>query len=392
MAHEVRIEYFNGVTGAIEDSYIQQTRTTEEYGQRTYGVGFPLISIGPGMWFKPPTSYKILGRVSSKPYGVTEYRSTDGAKRIVRRLTGSSTRGSPGATEQTTKWFNSDAYVGMDSQTRIRLGTEVMLKVGAKKASFGEALAESHKTIHHLVSTVKDLANALHAARKGRWGDVAKHLGVRPRDFSKGKTVSKRWLEYQYGWKPLMADIFDTHQVLMKGFREKAQIASNVRHLKDSFSYHRDVTSYAFVDAHSSVDYSAKVFYKINDSTLSKLGQIGLINPLSVAWELVPFSFVVDWLIPVGNTLEALTARLGVDFIAGYYGMRAEAHIVVNDPESEEFHQTMDSNSRVDVTEYFGYTRETMVGFPVPGFYTKSPFSITHALNALALISQLTKR
>lgn len=33
------------------------------------------------------------------------------------------------------------------------------------------------------------------------------------------------------------------------------------------------------------------------------VGALGLNNPLGVMWELVPFSFVVDWFIPVGETL-----------------------------------------------------------------------------------------
>jgi hypothetical protein len=43
----------------------------------------------------------------------------------------------------------------------------------------------------------------------------------------------------------------------------------------------------------------------------------GITNPLLIGWELVPFSFVVDWFLPVGGWLESLDALLGYT-TAGY--------------------------------------------------------------------------
>jgi hypothetical protein len=34
--------------------------------------------------------------------------------------------------------------------------------------------------------------------------------------------------------------------------------------------------------------------------------QLGLLDPLSVAWELLPWSFVIDWFIPIGAYLDVL--------------------------------------------------------------------------------------
>jgi len=115
---------------------------------------------------------------------------------------------------------------------------------------------------------------------------------------------------------------------------------------------------------------------------------MGLINPAEVAWELTPWSFVVDWFIPVGNFLEALTARAGVTFIDG-----CSAYKVVSDRHMT--YMGYDSGA-LPLTNSFGitshcesYTRRKLGGFPYPGFYYKSPFSSKHALNALALVRQL---
>jgi len=40
--------------------------------------------------------------------------------------------------------------------------------------------------------------------------------------------------------------------------------------------------------------------------------RISLGNPMELAWELIPFSFVVDWFLPIGNWISALDATLHV--------------------------------------------------------------------------------
>lgn len=61
-----------------------------------------------------------------------------------------------------------------------------------------------------------------------------------------------------------------------------------------------------------------------NVQFLSALGSLGLTNPLDVAWEVLPFSFVVDWFIPIGNWLNVLDAMHGYRFRAGSWTLREE--------------------------------------------------------------------
>lgn len=38
---------------------------------------------------------------------------------------------------------------------------------------------------------------------------------------------------------------------------------------------------------------------------------MGLTNPLEVTWELLPFSFVADWFLPIGDYVSILDSTLG---------------------------------------------------------------------------------
>lgn len=64
------------------------------------------------------------------------------------------------------------------------------------------------------------------------------------------------------------------------------------------------------VAGHARVTLSGQVV-AVN-STVASLRDYGVINPAAIAWELIPFSFVVDWFIGVGDYLNNYTALSGI--------------------------------------------------------------------------------
>jgi hypothetical protein len=57
--------------------------------------------------------------------------------------------------------------------------------------------------------------------------------------------------------------------------------------------------------------------FRISDPLQAFLAQTGFTNPVNLAWELLPFSFVVDWFLPIGPYLEALSAFDGLTLLDG---------------------------------------------------------------------------
>lgn len=356
----------------------------DSFGRRSYGSG-----IRPDTNWKYSSDYFFGGLTQQKPAGEATWRHVD-TGRIVRKDTGSAEGNYP--TLYDSKFFESADVLmkGMPTNTRNRLDTEVMQKVGARKTSYGEALAESRQTVNHLSKTVKQLVGAALAARKGNWPGVAKQLKVPFKPGKADKAAAERWLEYQYGWLPMMSDIFDTHKLLKEGFR-KPQIMHSVRVLRDNNYFHEKTGPYGFRTFEEEASYRCKVFYKVNESTLSNLNQMGLINPLEVAWAVVPYSFVVDWFLPVGNFLEALTAPMGVTFVDGFYGTRAALRGIYQGEPPGEYDATPVSYDMKIHLNRFGYSRQRLTQFPVPKLYLKDPFSTSHLTSALALIRQLVR-
>lgn len=47
------------------------------------------------------------------------------------------------------------------------------------------------------------------------------------------------------------------------------------------------------------------IIYEFTEQ-MSAARQLGLVDPATVVWELIPYSFVVDWFLPIGSYLENL--------------------------------------------------------------------------------------
>jgi hypothetical protein len=123
------------------------------------------------------------------------------------------------------------------------------------------------------------------------------------------------------------------------------------------------------------------------------LESAGLVNPLSIAWELLPWSFVVDWFIPVGNTLEAMTAGYGLNDNGGWITEHVNTkllikHIVDEDDGTDGYRRVTPGSF---LEERFAFSRYCFIAWPEwTGFYTApNPYSSAHGFNAMALLRQL---
>ena len=275
---------------------------------------------------------------------------------------------------------------------RSRVDTELRNKLSQGNLNLGVAIAESRQTLSLLSQNAITFIRAYSQARRGNWRQVCKLLAVNNHKFT-SKTVSSRWLELQFGWLPLLADIHAAYKILTETQLPKRlplRVVRMVGSTESSVSYIGTTPALRTGEWKVTERYSRKAvcWYYINDSRLAWASSLGLLNPQLIMWEKVPFSFVVDWFIPVGNLIESATNTLGLSFISGTYTDLCDAtgtlqlYSSVGKPETAYSTQTFSGR---------GYTRTTLSSFPLPKPYYKSPLSTIHALDALALIKQRFK-
>jgi hypothetical protein len=200
-------------------------------------------------------------------------------------------------------------------------------------------------------------------------------------------------LEYQYGFLPLVSDLYGLQQQLKDGFRNKDQLFKVSRQVTSALNPRDFISpvagSLTLKEVTGQAAQVVKVVYyqKVSNESLAGLEQLGLTNPALIAWELVPFSFVIDWLIPIGTFLEALTATLGMSFTGGYEDRIVHANV----------RWSHNIGTLISGTPYQGHFRQMAFqrlvhltwASPVP--YWKNPFTATHVISAIALVAQLRK-
>jgi hypothetical protein len=154
------------------------------------------------------------------------------------------------------------------------------------------------------------LAFAVAAARRDFRGiaralNVAVKAGVRP------KTAGAIWLEYHFGWSPLIQDIYTGIDILQHPFSAKKVFAS-ARTVRVNEFFNDNVNYYTRATETVTVNCRLGCEFRVTNPNLWRANQLGMINPAALAWELVPFSFVVDWFVPVSSFLNSFTEWVGL--------------------------------------------------------------------------------
>lgn len=290
---------------------------------------------------------------------------------------------------------------GIPLDARNEAVTKALNKIADQKVNLGENLATAGQTFRMFSSKAKLLNDALHYAKRVKsW---RKFLQKSARDLRRAgplTVAASEYLAYIYGLKPLCEDVY----TLAKLFQEQT---GKTLLLKSQAKSHRMVparpkqlgpfsySSARRTSGESRQRVSCTIWARIdpNWQGLRSLNQLGLLNPLGLAWDLVPYSFVVDWFLPVGPVLYALTAPAGLIFVDGSIACRNSETIgidwratpgAINYDESKKGPK-FENILRVTMN-YELYTRQVLTSWPTPGlWFDQNPLRGDRPLKALAL-------
>jgi len=182
-------------------------------------------------------------------------------------------------------------------------------------AGLGVDFVEYRQSLDMMTNSLVTLGKFTNQVRKLHFGEAAKTLRMKfiPKGINLRKSWANNWLEYHFGWEPLLRDIYDSADVLnnpIKKFAATKGVATAVR----TAGYSSNLGSVSDFGQWRT-EYLCKqggTVKAITSGTLHSLDQFGLINPASLAWEVVPFSFVVDWFSNVGDVLRSLSDFAGM--------------------------------------------------------------------------------
>jgi hypothetical protein len=196
--------------------------------------------------------------------------------------------------------------------------TEAWANVSVNEAQLLVQIGEARKTVSSLISIFRRAYKIFRAIRK---------LDLRVlRNEISTKEVASRYMECRYALRPLMYDAMGTLHALggayeglerltSRGYKESSEsaAASGIQLYVDNYII---LTGNTY--ATRTLECRAGVLSELNPSAL-QLNVLGLTEPAEALWELVPFSFIVDWFFNIGQLISSWTPNLGLKTLASWY-------------------------------------------------------------------------
>lgn len=168
------------------------------------------------------------------------------------------------------------------------------------------------------VKTARRMGRLHEAYRQGK---LSKHFKDK-----KGQDIAKNfqdlWLEGRYGWRTLAYDVRDLNDAIMH-YDEKRRIWTE----RSGYSYSdHDVTTGSVSWVSSNLEYTIedRTEHSIRGAVAAdfKPARVTL-DPVNTAWELVPYSFVVDWVFNVGETLASTKLLMLANDVTASKGVKS---------------------------------------------------------------------
>lgn len=287
-----------------------------------------------------------------------------------------------------------------------RASTRFLNGVKDSKANLVVAYAERGQTIRLVQSLANRLTTSVKALKRGDFFGAASALDIgltrksglrlqKVYNSDRSRAFAQFWLELQYGLKPLLSDIYGSvelvQQKLSPEIRNKLSRGATKT---ERYFYESPETSAARF--HIEVVRATTIKYVVYFSThqsVHTLKQVGITNPALVAWEKAPWSFVFDWLLPIGDWLSSLDATNGLSFEKGCRVVFEKITITNRGLGSYIADATGDGRHKsVNTTAYakrriVNFDRSVLTEWPNSKFPSfKNPISWQHAANAIALL------
>lgn len=279
----------------------------------------------------------------------------------------------------------------------VKLQAKLTSKVRGHDFNAGVAFAEADKTSRMVVDTVSTIGRALRDIKHGNIADAARQLGInnyRKVNLSKkitqnstrtlsAKDISGRWLEMQYGWLPLVNDVHEAANMLNE--RTSGPRIDTVHTSVTVSRPYNGSCSPSNWSGSGTFTITKHLWYEMKEQ-LSNQRSVGLTHPLSIAWEVMPYSFVIDWFIPIGSYLDNLAV---IPSLKGRkMTMIVRTWVASGSGTSKYYAGCTGSFSKADVKR----TVSSELSLAIPSFKSfQQAASGSHIANAIALAHQRLK-
>lgn len=261
--------------------------------------------------------------------------------------------------------------------------------------------AQRRMAIDMMYSRVMQLHLFSRRLRHGDFNGAAHALGLRADagiqrrykfDARKdSKDYGNAWLEYHFGWEPLIKDIGNSIDILQQPV-PGGVVSVKGRKIKIEERLFQTINSsfkeYQIRELKGHVRAKAGAEFYVKDSDAYLANRMGFVSPLGVVWELIPYSFVVDWFSTVGDFLNQWTDFVGLEIRNPWYGYTM--HIGSS---RYEYHYTTSGILHGQEVLQTGLYSRRILGIPGVTLKMRPPkrLSVVRAATAISLLVKFLK-
>jgi len=286
--------------------------------------------------FKDPNPYGYSYNVITLPYGKFLYRITYTSYNVSETRTGPLENVPELVTPELEPWSEVRNKCIERLYEKLRGRLDLSIDVG-----------ESHKTARSVRALTQYLLKGIASVKSGLKGPLVSRLdrvGNRGRSSSTRRLLNtdiapgsifqpslygNQWLQWQYGLRPLVNDVYDAYKELHDALPVReyvtASYTSKVGHTtNDVFLFGLGLREIPVMGM-SKRGVKMKIFYRNLGYSADRFTSL---NPINIGYELLSYSFVLDWFYNLGGYLRSLeTAMLYQNqFQSGF-----ESHLEIHD-------------------------------------------------------------
>jgi hypothetical protein len=177
-------------------------------------------------------------------------------------------------------------------------------------------LGELREALHMLRSPMQGLRNGM----RDYLDRLSKRARGRQTKSSKKRILADTWLEYSFGWMPFIHDMKDANDAIQRVMGRTQRTRCTGLGVDQSYAYHQDLRSQPGVriwyrtTTRLHREISVKYVVGLADVTLGASDLrlsldafgLGISEFVPTAWELLPYSFVVDYFTNAGAVISSV--------------------------------------------------------------------------------------
>lgn len=192
---------------------------------------------------------------------------------------------------------------------------KLLQKWRASELNIGVTIGEGREAADMIADRASKIANAARELRRKNFGGALAGLAGVSRSDRAGALkrmnsghIASSFLELQYGWKPLLNDIYAASDIITDKVKPRTGVfRSQEKETGIITSNYIPLGDVRTVKCERRINLMVEV---TNSATMPE--RMGLTDPFSIMWELTRFSFVADWFLPIGDSLLASHAKLNM--------------------------------------------------------------------------------